>query len=130
MVLDSIFRIVMSMLTVAAALSLIAVAVSWITRKRRPALEHACWVIVLLRLVTPPVLPLTIPGYPQWSLATSVENLEATPSSSQEIIPGDADIAVSNADDLEMAHRFPQHATADGSLGADNDTPDNRGENH
>src|SRR5262245_4263573 len=63
-------QFVVSILTVAATLSLVAIAVSWLTRQRQPALEHACWVIVLLRLVAPPVVPLAIPGYPEWNIVS------------------------------------------------------------
>ncbi|HEX5272525.1 MAG TPA: hypothetical protein VFW33_18635, partial [Gemmataceae bacterium] len=47
----------------AAALALLAVAVGRVWRK--PALRHGLWLLVLLKLVTPPLLP--IPVLP-WSV--------------------------------------------------------------
>ena len=44
---------------VAAALALFAAAVSRLVR--RPALGHALWLLVLLKLVTPPLFPLSLP---------------------------------------------------------------------
>ncbi|MFT3878687.1 MAG: hypothetical protein QM703_03390 [Gemmatales bacterium] len=46
-----------------AALALLALAVS-IAWPRRPALAHACWLLVLVKLLTPPiyVFPLTLPA--------------------------------------------------------------------
>jgi beta-lactamase regulating signal transducer with metallopeptidase domain len=42
--------------------TLLAVAVAAVTRVcRRPALAHALWLLVLLKLVTPPLLPVSLP---------------------------------------------------------------------
>jgi beta-lactamase regulating signal transducer with metallopeptidase domain len=45
---------------VASALALVAFAVS---RWRRPALAHGLWLLVLLKLVTPPLLPVYLPAF-------------------------------------------------------------------
>src|SRR6188472_2749015 len=74
MMMEFTLQILLSILTVAAVLSLLAVAIGWMTQRRRPALEHACWMIVLLRFVTPPLLPLAIPGFPHASLATNYQD--------------------------------------------------------
>ena len=42
-----------------AALALVAAAVSRLCR--RPALAHTLWLLVLLKLVTPPLIPLSLP---------------------------------------------------------------------
>jgi bla regulator protein blaR1 len=46
----------------AAALALVAAAVARLSR--RPALAHALWLLVLLKLVTPPLLPLPVSWSP------------------------------------------------------------------
>lgn len=61
---ESTFSIVLSILTIAAVLSLIAVAFGFISRQRYPSIEHACWMIVLLRMVMPPLVPLAVPWFP------------------------------------------------------------------
>src|SRR5687768_8991615 len=110
--LNATVQISMSILTVAAALSLIAVTVSWITRQRRPALEHACWLLVLLRMVTPPVLPLSIPGYPQWSLEPSIshQNVAAFHGQDHDKV---AAATKTNSIDYESAQRFPKPGSDD-----------------
>jgi beta-lactamase regulating signal transducer with metallopeptidase domain len=46
----------------ALAATLLAVAVAAVARLcRRPALEHALWLLVLLKLITPPLLPVSLP---------------------------------------------------------------------
>ena len=47
----------------AALLALLVAAVTFPLRRRRPALVHALWLVVLLKLMTPPLwtLPLTWP---------------------------------------------------------------------
>src|SRR5207248_7498398 len=52
----------LSNLLVAAALAALAAAVArW---GKRPALAHGLWVLVLLKLVTPPVVPLSLVWLP------------------------------------------------------------------
>src|SRR4051794_35315774 len=43
----------------AAALALVAAALARLCR--RPALAHVLWLLVLLKLVTPPLIPLSVP---------------------------------------------------------------------
>src|SRR4051812_43592027 len=45
----------------AALLAALALAAGRFSR--RPALAHSLWVLVLLKLVTPPVVPLPVPGW-------------------------------------------------------------------
>src|SRR5499425_77416 len=41
--------------------SLLAVLAFVVSRWRRPALAHALWLLVLLKLVTPPLVPVAVP---------------------------------------------------------------------
>jgi len=61
---ESASHVVLSILTVAAVLCFVSELFSCVTRQRWPAIEHALWMVVLLRLVIPPFLPLGIPGFP------------------------------------------------------------------
>src|SRR3954447_23893132 len=47
----------------AGLLALLALAVGRFSR--RPALVHSLWVLVLIKLVTPPLVPLPVPGWRQ-----------------------------------------------------------------
>ncbi|MDB4614074.1 hypothetical protein OAH18_00140 [bacterium] len=60
----SITHIILSVLTIAAALSVAAVVIGIATRRRWPAIEHACWLVVLFRLAIPPFVDLAVPGFP------------------------------------------------------------------
>jgi beta-lactamase regulating signal transducer with metallopeptidase domain len=57
----------------AAVLAVIAAAVSYVCR--RPALTHALWLLVLLKLVTPPLIRIQVPWLIAWdrSESSSVE---------------------------------------------------------
>src|SRR5688500_14864981 len=104
--LNAAFQVVVSILTVAAALAMIALVVNWITRQRRPALEHACWVIVLLRLVTPPVVPLAIPGYPEWNVATFAGSRDLAIVDRQD--HGQTPASPANRSAYDSAQRYPE----------------------
>jgi len=54
---------IVSNLIVASLLAIIATIVGW--RLRRPALAHGLWVLVLVKLVTPPLVTVTVP-VPGW----------------------------------------------------------------
>lgn len=58
-------HVVVNVLTIATLLMLVALLVGLLTRRRHPAIEHAFWVVVLLRLIVPPILPIAITGLPQ-----------------------------------------------------------------
>ena len=58
--MDDLFRIAFCNAVWAAGLALVAVAGSCLFR-RRPALVHTLWLLVLLKLVTPPVLNVAPP---------------------------------------------------------------------
>ena len=54
--------LVHAMLSNAAAAAVLAVLVAIIGRAcRRPALIHGLWLIVMIKLVTPPVVPVSLP---------------------------------------------------------------------
>lgn len=55
-----IFEIVIANTAIAAALALVIVLLAWHFR-RNPALVHALWVVVLLKLITPPLLGVPLP---------------------------------------------------------------------
>jgi len=59
---DGILRITLSNTLLAAVLALVALAVS--RTFRRPALSHALWLIVLLKLITPPLWNVALPLMP------------------------------------------------------------------
>jgi beta-lactamase regulating signal transducer with metallopeptidase domain len=59
---DALLRVGASNALAACALALLAAAVARLCR--RPAVAHSLWLIVLLKLVTPPVLPVRLPGFP------------------------------------------------------------------
>ena len=58
--MGTLLEIALSNAVVAALLALAAAAVSALCR--RPALAHRLWLLVLLKLVTPPVLPVPLPA--------------------------------------------------------------------
>ena len=60
--MEAILRITLSNTLLAAVLALAAMAVSRIFR--RPALSHALWLIVLLKLITPPLWSIALPLMP------------------------------------------------------------------
>jgi bla regulator protein blaR1 len=54
---------ILSNVIVASLLAVLATIVGW--RLRRPAMAHSLWVLVLIKLVTPPIVQLAIP-VPNW----------------------------------------------------------------
>ncbi|NQT12024.1 MAG: hypothetical protein HQ582_04715, partial [Planctomycetes bacterium] len=52
------FEIALSNAVVASLLALVAIAVG--RAGRRPALTHSLWLLVLLKLITPPIIPIPI----------------------------------------------------------------------
>lgn len=60
--MEAILRIALSNTLLAAMLALLALAVS--RTFRRPALSHALWLIVLLKLITPPLWNIALPLIP------------------------------------------------------------------
>jgi hypothetical protein len=59
---EAILRVALSNTLLAAVLALAAMAVSRIFR--RPAVSHALWLIVLLKLITPPLWNVAVPLIP------------------------------------------------------------------
>lgn len=114
---ESATQVILSILTVAAVLCLVAEFFSRVTRQRWPAIEHALWMVVLLRLVIPPFLPLGVPGFPSTSMVQSqsaIPNISIANTSPvdhrPDIEPGEADIR-----QLENAERFPDPGAANTS---------------
>src|SRR3954469_21880135 len=60
--MQAILHIALSNTLLAGALALVALAVSRVFR--RPALSHALWLIVLLKLITPPLWNVALPLIP------------------------------------------------------------------
>ncbi len=72
---------VLSNAVVALLLAIIATMVGW--RLRRPAMAHGLWVLVLIKLVTPPIIHVSVP-VPAWmtlSRSSVVFNQMAMPGS-------------------------------------------------
>src|SRR5437868_4222615 len=59
----------------AAVLAVLAVAAERLVR--RPALTHCLWLLVLVKLVTPPLFPLSLPWLPAEAAAESAPAPEA-----------------------------------------------------
>ena len=57
--METLLHVGLSNALTAAALALVAAAVGSVCR--RPALVHGLWLLVLLKLVTPPLVPVRIP---------------------------------------------------------------------
>src|SRR5262245_33972147 len=66
-------EMVLSDAAVATVLAVLAAVVSQLSR--RPALTHSLWLLVLLKLVTPPLMPVQLP----WSLDSVTESPVAAP---------------------------------------------------
>jgi beta-lactamase regulating signal transducer with metallopeptidase domain/multidrug resistance efflux pump len=70
-------------LTNAVAAAVLAILVVLITQRwQNPHLAHAMWLIVLFRLVAPPLLPISVP-LPDWLATTVAGNLVSMQSSPQ-----------------------------------------------
>jgi len=59
---------------------------------RRPALTHAIWILVLLKLITPAFIQVPIPGYSGYRAANAVGSV-ATPSNPRPMADGDLALA-------------------------------------
>jgi beta-lactamase regulating signal transducer with metallopeptidase domain/flagellar motility protein MotE (MotC chaperone) len=76
--MDSLLQIGLSNAVVATALALVAAFASFMWR-RRPALVHGLWLLVLLKLLTPPLAWIPIPA--------SIAATPKTPPPAEEVIP-------------------------------------------
>src|SRR4051812_40113360 len=76
----NLLQIALGNAAVAGLLALVAVVITWRSR-RRPALAHGLWLLVLLKLLTPPVVavPLAWPAAPAEPLAPSEVVLDEAP---------------------------------------------------
>jgi hypothetical protein len=67
--MDSILHVVLGNALVATVLALLAAGSTLVFR--RPALSHALWTLVLLKLITPSFIQVPIPGYTSYRAAES-----------------------------------------------------------
>src|SRR5579872_3655528 len=82
--MDTLLRIGLSNAAVAIVLAVLAVAAGCLGR--RPALAHGLWLLVLLKLVTPPLVPIALP----WPAAPETAEA-ATPPEMVAILPPPAE---------------------------------------
>src|ERR1700722_15873033 len=69
--MDTLLQVALSNAAVATALALIA-GVASVVWRRRPALVHGLWLLVLLKLLTPPLARVPVPGLlPAANMATA-----------------------------------------------------------
>src|SRR5438477_12723774 len=81
----------------ATALALCAVVVGRLWKK--PALTHSLWLLVLLKLVTPPLLPLSVPLPWSWGEAEPAPAVVPTPAAPEPILVAQAPPAAANPAD-------------------------------
>jgi beta-lactamase regulating signal transducer with metallopeptidase domain len=82
---DVFLHVVVSNAVVAAGLAVVALAVGLIWR--RPALTHALWLLVLLKLLTPPLFPVQLAWLPSLAAVPPVGNEEtAQPSEAPAVL--------------------------------------------
>src|SRR6516225_10513342 len=72
-------QIVLSNAVMACVLALLAAGVTYFVR--RPALAHGLWLLVLLKLVTPPIIPLQI----SWPASENVTPIDFQASTEPEL---------------------------------------------
>jgi beta-lactamase regulating signal transducer with metallopeptidase domain len=71
---DAILELGLLNAVLVAALAIIVAGVTWLCR--RPALAHALWLLVLVKLITPPLFPVEVP------LPVSLHTVQETPPQS------------------------------------------------
>lgn len=92
--METLVRIGLSNAACAAILALLAAAVSRIV-PRRPGIAHALWVLVLLKLLTPPIWTIALPALRAAAPAQSVDHSTAPePIAISHSIPSNAPIAL------------------------------------
>src|SRR2546422_734012 len=68
-------------LTNAGLATVLALGAAVLSRMcRRPALTHALWLLVLVKLLTPPFLPVTVPWPVRWDPAWHARTSSPTPA--------------------------------------------------
>src|SRR5262245_26461016 len=82
--MDRLLLILVSNLVIAGALAVVAAVVT--RQSRNPHLAHALWLLVLIKLVTPPLWLLPVP-WPQWT--TSTEGVTVPVEYADDVIPFD-----------------------------------------
>ena len=108
--MDSLLRLGLSNAAAAMLLALLAALVSAGIRRRRPAVVHALWLLVLLKLLTPPLwtVPVAIP------LAFGARGPLAETEASAAALPF-KEVEVLSADDFEFVIDAPPGAAPVGS---------------
>ncbi|QDT43074.1 BlaR1 peptidase M56 [Gimesia alba] len=109
---ETVAHIILSILTIAAILCGVAELLSRVTRHHWPAIEHAFWFVVLLRLVIPPFMPLITPGFPSWNNSEPTLS-QTTPQSPVAIHPNvsiNDKFASTDTKMFEDAQRFPERS--------------------
>ncbi len=96
--MDWLVRVALSNTLLAAMLALAALAVS--RTFRRPALSHALWLVVLLKLITPPLWNIAVPLMPPEKIPTHIlppSNLSLPPTE-----PAPMTVASAQAEPMEI----------------------------
>jgi beta-lactamase regulating signal transducer with metallopeptidase domain len=96
---DWLVRVALSNTLLAAMLALAALAIS--RTFRRPALSHALWLIVLLKLITPPLWNIAVPLMPPEKIPTHIlppSNLSLPPTE-----PAPITVASGQSEQMEFA---------------------------
>jgi beta-lactamase regulating signal transducer with metallopeptidase domain len=102
---------VVSNALVASVLAIFAFAVS---RWRRPALAHGLWLLVLLKLVTPPLFPVNVsailPGIPADCSSSNASRIDLEPIRMESLSPDELAVALLLVEQLPQAGPEPEAA--------------------
>src|SRR5258708_25654023 len=85
--METLLHVGLSNALLATALAVLAAACSRVCR--RPALRHALWVLVLLKLVTPPFVPVPLPSF-AWPESPAVSPAPAAAVAERAVMPSPA----------------------------------------
>ena len=107
---------ILSNVIVASLLAIFAMIVGW--RLRRPAMAHGLWVLVLIKLVTPPLvhMQVPVPGWMDFS-QVAVVSLQSNAGSQESGFAKDANLEVLAASAIPLVHGRDLEANA--RFGAD-----------
>ena len=112
--MESLVHTLLSNALAATVLAVIAAGLSRIGR--RPAITHGLWLIVLLKLVTPPLVPIAIPGAPFWPAGSNLA-IPAADSAAVSLVP------VERLPLLEKENTLLSHTDISSSEMANDSTP-------
>ena len=100
--MESLLHIMLSNALVATVIAVVAAAVGRFCR--RPALTHGLWLVVLLKLVTPPLVPVSLP------VANVFSPVGSSPVASRvDFNPGPAAAALESLADIRVDESTPRH---------------------